>query len=49
MINNFPSSAVSYTANPSTNSTDTFAWSELVHHRYFTDVPYSSLTQRAPF
>ena len=48
-IENFGSSSVSYSSNPSSYPTTTFSYLDYPHQRYYKETPFSSLTHRAPF
>jgi len=49
IINNFPSSGISYSLNPSSYALSTFSYIKYPHQRYYTETPFSSLSNRAPF
>jgi hypothetical protein len=49
ITNNFASSAISYSLNPSPYALGTFNYIKYPHTRYYTDTPFSSLSNRAPF
>ena len=49
LIDNFPSSGISYATNPAPYQVPTFKYLKYPHQRYYQDVPFSSLVHRAPF
>lgn len=49
MINNFPSSSIAYSYNPSGYSVPSFRYIHYPHQRYYQDTPFNSLVHRAPF
>jgi hypothetical protein len=48
-IDNFPSSAISYSYNPSPYQVPSFSYIKYPHQKYYQDTPFSSLIHRAPF
>jgi len=49
LIDNFPSSGISYTYNPTSYYIPTFSYIHYPHQRYYSDTPFSNLIHRAPF
>ena len=48
-INNFPSSSISHSDNPSGYAIQNFDYIQYPHIRYYQDTPFSSVVHRAPF
>lgn len=49
LIDNFVSSGISYSTNPSIYQVPAFTYLKYPHQRYYLDTPFSSLVHRAPF
>lgn len=49
LINNFASSSISYSDNPTSYPTTTFSYLDYPHQRYYKEIPWSKQTHRAPF
>ena len=49
IINSLPANTWTYSDNPSSYPTATYAYLRYPHQRYYLDTPYSSLTHYAPF
>jgi len=49
LINNFPSSSITHSNNPSGYNAPNFDYIQYPHQRYYLDTPFSSVVHRAPF